>query len=78
MPKPYKQELPRNWRTWREQDILAFIATSYEETDEVSEATESVIEDMLDELDNRDFEHETFTPDEWDDTDSLELPSYTS
>ena len=78
MAKPFKTELPRKWRTWREQDILEFIATSYTEVDELPEETEWVIEDMFDELDKREYEHETFTPDEWDDSDSLELPSYRS
>jgi hypothetical protein len=78
MAKPYKTELPRKWRTWREQDILEFIATSYADGVELPEATEAVIEDMFDELDEREYEHNTFTPDEWDDSPELDMPSYSS
>jgi hypothetical protein len=81
MPKPYKTELPRKWRTWRESDILEFIATSYADADatgDLDEPLDYLIQDMLEELDDRDYEHETFTPDEWDDSPSLNMPSYSS
>jgi hypothetical protein len=78
MPKPYKQELPRKWNTWREKDILEFIAqTALDGTDE-DEEVEAVIEAMWEELDERDYVHETFNPDEWDDSPSLDMPSYAS
>ena len=77
MPKPYKQDNPRNWKKWREQDMLGFIAQTLADEDDSDESTESVIAAMLDELDTRDEVRNARFPDDWDE-DDITVPSYLS
>lgn len=76
MPKPYKTEIPRKWNTWREKDILEFIAQTALDGTDADEAVEAVIDAMWDELDQRDEEATTYMT--WDDSDELDMPSYSS
>lgn len=73
MPNPYKQELPRKWNTWRDEDIYEFIAQTA--LNGVDDECETLIDAMLDELDNRDETHDLRMPDELDE---LDIPSYAS
>lgn len=73
--KQDETNIPRGWRKWSEKAIYAWIASNQ---DNDAEWVQWLIDDMQDELDERDYVHETFYPGEWDDADELDMPSYTS
>jgi len=77
MAKPYKTELPRKWKNMRESDILEFLGEILADEDVNDEHTETVVYDMLDELDKREETRNARFPDDWDE-DDITVPSYLS